>query len=493
MEFRLGRITVVQGPNAAGKTNVYRALRLLSRGAGGELARAVLAEGGMPSMLWAGERSRSRTAKPVRLTVGVKVGDLSYELAMGLPVGPIEADHESELPSRLVHRLVVGERGGRRPFVLDGEVKEERAWFGSKVTRHTTLLDRGARSATARTDDELVTFAATLDPSELILGQVGEPGRFPELFDVREQLRRWRFYHSFPTNDDASARAVQMGVRTPVLADDGRDLAAAIATIDDMGGGPALRDAVRHALDAELVVDVEPTRGTFAVALAVPGVRRPMTAAELSDGTLRFLCLATALLSPRPPQLLVLNEPETSLHAGVAEALAGLVVGAAEHSQVAAQRGSLPGDIERVLCCRPSPRPAHAEQRDEDRGDVGEVVAGVGEPAKRVGDEPEDHLDDNDRGVQHRRDRQAVLAPAAQRPSPGQPASWRLCRGSRGRSLTSGAVHDGQQQSAHVSPCQASRPSWTASAAISSPAIGSAHHQLRVVLATSPASSTADR
>ncbi len=334
VEMHLGRITVVQGANASGKTNVYRALRLLSRGAAGELARAVLSEGGMPSMLWAGDRVGPRTAPPVRLTLGVTVGELSYELALGLPVGPIPPTDEHELPGRLVRRLVVGEPHDRRPFVLDGEVKEERAWFGGKPTRHTTLLDRAARSATARADDEVVTFPMTLDPGEPVLGQLGEPGRFPELFDLRERLRRWRFYHSFPTDDGAPARAVQTGVRTPVLADDGRDLAAAIATIDDMGAGPALRDAVRHTLGAELVVEVEPTRGTFALALAVQGVRRPMTAAELSDGSLRFLCLAAALLSPRPPPLLVLNEPETSLHAGVVEALAALVVGAAEHSQV---------------------------------------------------------------------------------------------------------------------------------------------------------------
>ena len=68
-----------------------------------------------------------------------------------------------------MRRLVVGEPHDRRPFVLDGEVKEERAWFGGKPTRHTTLLDRAARSATARADDEVVTFPMTLDPDEPVV------------------------------------------------------------------------------------------------------------------------------------------------------------------------------------------------------------------------------------------------------------------------------------------------------------------------------------
>jgi len=44
------------------------------------------------------------------------------------------------------------------------------------------------------------------------------------------------------------------------------------------------------------------------------GLLRPFRAGELSDGTLRYLLLVAALLSPRPPSLMVLNEPETSLH-----------------------------------------------------------------------------------------------------------------------------------------------------------------------------------
>ncbi len=44
------------------------------------------------------------------------------------------------------------------------------------------------------------------------------------------------------------------------------------------------------------------------------GLLRPLSAAELSDGTLRYILLVAALLTPRPPVLMVLNGPETSLH-----------------------------------------------------------------------------------------------------------------------------------------------------------------------------------
>ena len=64
------------------------------------------------------------------------------------------------------------------------------------------------------------------------------------------------------------------------------------------------------------------------------GLLRPLRGAELSDGTLRYLLWIAALLTPRPPGLLVLNEPETSLHPDLLPALGRLIAQASERAQV---------------------------------------------------------------------------------------------------------------------------------------------------------------
>ena len=130
---------------------------------------------------------------------------------------------------------------------------------------------------------------------------------------VREQVRSWRFYDHFRTDPDAPARQAQVGTRTPVLSHDGRDLAAALQTIIEIGDDAALAETVSDAFPRSSAA--RPDRaGRFELELAAHGLLRPLAAAELSDGTLRYLLLVAALLSPRPPQLMVLNEPETSLH-----------------------------------------------------------------------------------------------------------------------------------------------------------------------------------
>src|SRR5207245_8698914 len=81
-------------------------------------------------------------------------------------------------------------------------------------------------------------------------------------------------------------------------------------------------------------VSVENIEGRFALTMAQHGLLRPLGTAELSDGTLRYLLWIAALLTPRPPAVMVLNEPETSLHPDLLPALARLIARASECSQV---------------------------------------------------------------------------------------------------------------------------------------------------------------
>lgn len=263
----------------------------------------------MPSALWAGERKRG----PIRLNLGVQLSDgFAYALEAGLP-------EPNDLP------------GGRGYFALDPLIKSETVTYNGSL-----LCDRGKSGVVLRDDSgKRVSMPMSLTRGESVLTQLAEPHRYPYLVALRHHLSSWRFYHGFRTDADSPLRQPQVGVFTPTLAHDGRDLAAAFATIFELGDEEEVQSAVRRALGgAALVVAHEGDHARFRVQLAVPGLKRGLEPAELSDGSLRFLCLTAALLSPRLPPLLALNEPETSLHPDLLEPLAALIVKASTRAQL---------------------------------------------------------------------------------------------------------------------------------------------------------------
>ncbi len=166
-----------------------------------------------------------------------------------------------------------------------------------------------------------------------MFGQLGEPHRFPEVSRVRETLRRWRFYHEFAIGRHSPLRQPAVGYRSPVLDSDGQNLAAAFQTIVEIGAEEILHEILADAFPgSQFYCENEHSR--FALKMRREGIRRPLLAAEMSDGTLRFLCLAVALLSPRPPAFLAINEPENSLHRDMLPALARLIIEASRYSQI---------------------------------------------------------------------------------------------------------------------------------------------------------------
>jgi len=63
---------------------------------------------------------------------------------------------------------------------------------------------------------------------------------------------------------------------------------------------------------------------------------------QLSDGTIRFICLSTALLQPKPPSTIVIDEPELGLHPVALEALSALIHEASQRRQLIASTQSVP-------------------------------------------------------------------------------------------------------------------------------------------------------
>jgi predicted ATPase len=307
LRFPVAPVTVFVGRNGVGKTNLYRALQLLHWAATGTITRAIAEEGGIESVLWAGRRPKG---EPVRLVLSATIAHLEYRIEIGLPA-PVEA-----------------------ALALEPLVKEEELTSHSGG-RPVTMMRRSGPSAWL-TDDEgrKQTHERTLLPSETALSAFRDGKAYPELEIVRQELAGWRFYHDFRTDAGSPIRRPCLALSTPTLSSDGHDLAAVIETVrrirqDDTDMRRAVEEAFPGARLESATVE-----GRCHLGVRFPDQPRAFAAHELSDGTLRYLCLVGALAGYRLPALVALNEPESSLHPELIPALAGLIARAAPRTRM---------------------------------------------------------------------------------------------------------------------------------------------------------------
>jgi predicted ATPase len=315
--YPMSGLDVFVGANGVGKTNLYRALELLQSAANNTLALE-LAREGLMSALWAGERRRNEQPE-LRLEVGLADPDhhgsgsaYKYEVTVGFPTPTSGAfTFEPQIKDETVSHV-----GGKRPY---------------------PLVERRNYAVKARDDEgRWETIDIDLLASETILGRLEDPSRYPELDAIRRTLLQWRFYHSLRTDPDSPLRRPCPAVATPTLASDGSNLAAVFATLSGIVGDTTdLRQAIDAAFPgARLRTDVGDGRWARLGMTFPEFPKREFAAEELSDGTLRFLALAGALLAYRLPPFVALNEPEASLHPDLMKPLAGLIARAATRTQI---------------------------------------------------------------------------------------------------------------------------------------------------------------
>jgi predicted ATPase len=311
------QLSIFVGANGVGKTNLYKALALLRRAADGTITRAIAEEGGLDSVLWAGPRT---DRKPMRLVLKARFDELEYAVEVGLP-------HSYEI-----------EIGLRQPteaaFLLEPLVKAERL-IVCDGRREIVMMERKGPLVTLRNDNgERESHQSAVLPSETALACFRDGARYPELEAVRREMLEWRLYHDFRTDAGSPIRQSCHAITTPTLSPDGRDLAAVLATLSVIREDTAELDAAINDAFPGGCLEAGEEGSWCRMSLTFPDMPRSFAVHELSDGTLKYLCLLGALMGYRLPPLIALNEPETSLHPSLLAPLARRIASAAGHTRI---------------------------------------------------------------------------------------------------------------------------------------------------------------
>ncbi len=319
-EWRPGDLNVLIGPNASGKSNLLRALDLLAVSARGGLAKLVQTNGGMEPLVWDGSAESIRfkvKCSPVESWRNAEAEALTYELSM--------------------ERL--GKTGG---FRIGHELLGNYSKVEQKLSQKPfKLLERHGLKAFVFAEDQhrLEAPEENVPETETLLSLAADPftqNRYLPPF--RSQLASWSIYHDFHTNREAMIRQPVMTSHEKRVQPDGQNLISVLHTL--YTGDREFKKEINAAMNAAFGHDFEEL--VFAPAsdqriqlrVRWKSLNREQSAADLSDGTLRFLFLLTVLSSPDPAPLIAIDEPETGLHPSMLPIIAEYAADAARRTQI---------------------------------------------------------------------------------------------------------------------------------------------------------------
>jgi len=279
--FRLDYINVLIGPNGAGKSNFVSLFRLLRDLIDEKLQLALATEGGADAFLYLGPKVTKE------LRVKLLFGQNGYEFAL-----------QPTVDNRLVFANEFSIYSG---YLVGG--KENRALLGS---------GHFEAQLKARKDDSGVR--ARKGPSSYV-------------FDA---LSSWVVYHFHDTSLVSGVRR-QGAINDNIsLRSNAENLAAFLYRLQSthLSNYEKIRDVVRLAapfFDDFQLRPVPSNPEKIQLEWRQRGSDYPLLASQLSDGTLRFICLATALLQPYPPRTMLFDEPELGLHPYALSLLGGMI------------------------------------------------------------------------------------------------------------------------------------------------------------------------
>lgn len=316
VDLPMGPLNVLIGPNGSGKTNFLEVIALFRACANG--LDPVFTADGIGEWLWKGRRAGNAFI--------------------------LEADVEYGSGGKARHLMTVAVRNGK-PIMkieqLEPEVvcSDDEGLSYRRAPRDTWppqfpgtqfAIDlRELGDAAAR--ENMILIDTRQRPEASLLGVVNHIYPMVEkLKDRYERIGLYRYWSFSPTDQARQQQDAQ--AEADFLADEGTNLPVVLSRFhgDD-------KDRLVAALQKLFpgIVDLNCTgSGGNVLLFLVERGNRYIPATRLSDGTLRYLCLLSILLHPKPPPLVAIEEPELGLHPDLLPTVADLLVDASERTQL---------------------------------------------------------------------------------------------------------------------------------------------------------------
>lgn len=313
-------LNVVIGPNGTGKSNLLRFLELMAVSSQGRLAKYIQSLGGMDPIVWDGQASL---------------------ISFKVKTSPLEANRDI-VKDAITYELKMARLGKGSAYRIQRELLAK--FYRVEIKKEIEpfkFLEREGTNARIFNENELALIAPeeSLSDEETLLSIAANPfdtNRFITLF--QQDLSAWSVYHDINVSLNAQIRQPTVARVEKRVEPDGQNLISVLHTLytESREFKKEINRAMQVAFGNDFEELIFPPASDQRIQLRVrwKSLKREQSAADLSDGTIRYLLLLTILASPSPPPIIAIDEPETGLHPSMLPIIAEYAADASIRSQV---------------------------------------------------------------------------------------------------------------------------------------------------------------
>jgi len=312
-EIALTGLNVLIGPNGSGKSNFIEAIELL-HATPTAFADAIRDGGGAEEWLWNGKGGKDRALIEARLAPNGKTPGMRYRLAF------TSAAHRTEVTDEALENI-----DKTRPSHPD-------VFFYYRFQGGRPVINVKAKGGKR---EERHLERQSLVPDESVLSQRKDPDLYPELTRIGQQFGRIQTFREWSFGRYTAVRKPQRAdLPSDTLLADSLNLALVLNELEHSDAWPEFNRLMKRFLPRYKRFNTRITGGLVQFYLHEEGLRKPVSATRLSDGTIRYMALLALLLSPNLPPLICIEEPELGLHPDAAMLFAQLLVDASARTQI---------------------------------------------------------------------------------------------------------------------------------------------------------------
>lgn len=306
-------LNVLIGPNGSGKSNLIEAIELL-HATPTAFANAIRDGGGAQEWLWKGKGHRAGATIEALLHENGRIPALRYRLSF------TSSAQRTEITDEVIENIKKN-----RPTAEDVSF-----YYRYQSGRPVINVKESARKRVERHIER-----QSLVPDESVLSQRKDPDLYPELTWIGQQFGRIRMFREWTFGRYAPIRNAQPAdLPTDELLSDSLNLGLVLNELEHSDVWTEFNRLMQRFLPRYERFSVKVYGGTVQFFLHEDGLRKPVPATRLSDGTIRFMAQLALLLSPSPPPLICIEEPELGLHPDVLSFFADLLVEASTRTQI---------------------------------------------------------------------------------------------------------------------------------------------------------------